>query len=278
MTYPEDIPSSIEKTARELAEILQRDEQEILTVLQATPSEIEELKKDPTFCAVMNDISINAMYLFDEHRGYIRQVCEPLITIGLDALKFTPNRRETNEGIGVKVARLRAQNLTTRNLFPNLNEQYVLGRIRLGICLYWNKIYEERIPAKILMLLPEKEREEFFNETNDLMSLEVEREMEAAFREIGGAVRSRVEDIEVQEVGALIEMGVHPKIAQKRVDVVTAQLTESLTTEEYPTREELMALAMDQERLLDLAKIAIPSVENNQLSPKTKIPPLRRDI
>jgi len=257
----EDNPPPIEKTAKELAEVLQRDEKEILGILQATPLEIEALRKDPTFCAVMNEISINASYLFEDHRDYLKQTFEPLVTIGLDALKYTPDRRETDESVTAKVARLRAQNLTTRNLFPDLDENYMIGRIRLGICTYWTHIYEEQVPGRILMLLPMREREEFFQETSQTMSPELEQGMEEAFAEIGGAVRTRVEAIGEQELEVLVEMGVHPKIAQRRVDATNQYLLEMESRDVHPSREDLIALAMDEERLRALAKIAIPPVQ-----------------
>jgi len=177
-----------------------------------------------------------------------------LVTVGLDALKYTPDRRETDEGIKAKVARLRAQDLVTKNLFPNLDENYLIARIRLGICTYWSRIYEERIPGRILLLLPMKEREEFFQETSQVMDPETERKMEEAFAEIGGAVRTRLEDIETQELGALVDMGVHPKIAQKRIDVATKHLLETESANAYPSRDDLIELAMDEKRLLELTR------------------------
>jgi len=73
MTKLVENPNTIEKPAKELAEVLQRDEQDIFSALQVTPEEMEYLRKDPAFCAVMNNISINAPYLFEGNRDILRK-------------------------------------------------------------------------------------------------------------------------------------------------------------------------------------------------------------
>jgi len=236
----------IEKTANGLADVLQMDEQQILDILQATPEEIETLKADPGMCAVLNDITINAPYLFEGRKDYIKRMYGPLRTIELEALKYTPCRKESDETIKTKIARLRVQDLMTRNISPHLQEQYFIARIRLGICLYWSHSYCEMPPKRLFMMLPPQEKEEFLKAQEPLSQ-----EEEAKFYGVVDAIRERMERVRINDMVTLVERGVDPKIAHRRVEVGAQRLlkVDLEDRDEYVSKEDLIALACDEERL-----------------------------
>jgi hypothetical protein len=90
------------------------------------------------------------------------------------------------------------------------------------------------------------------------------------FEIVFNAVHGRMDKFLTDEIDKLMENSVHPKIAKAnavtKMNKKLIQLgeliegKEKVGTMEYPSKEELMALASDDQRLKNLATIAFPSL------------------
>jgi len=266
--YDENNPDFLKETAGRLAQSLGLEKDTVLKKLQATPFEAEALLADPclNFCASVANLLPSYIYPDIDPDVPNKTVAETArILMPVKKKNLYPPPQESFETVTVKLANLRGQYMIAQKLNPEIanQPQYLPNRIRMGIVIkYLYSLHRHvschDVPPELIMTLSRHEREELKLITEETpLSKILTGILEEITPLVTEAAKKKLETQEKerdQQLSNLTDSGIHPKMAERIVNVKEEKNLD------FPTSEELLALSLDTSRINTLARITAGEV------------------